>query len=51
MADNHRDSHISPTLTETEARQAEPAGRVRYIMYVSIGAALVGMFIVYLAVF
>lgn len=49
MAENS-DSHISPTLTETQARAGRPTGHVRYIMYISIAAALVGMFIVYLAV-
>lgn len=37
-------------ISPTDARQGQPKGFVRYVMYTSIAAALIGMFIVYLVV-
>ncbi len=38
-------------MNAQDARQGQPQGFVRYIMFTSIAAALIGMFIVYLIVF
>lgn len=39
-----------PVMPRTEARQARTTGRVRYILTVSLGLAVLAMIIVYLVV-
>lgn len=37
-------------ISAQDARQGQPQGFVRYVMYISIAAALIGMFIAYLVI-
>jgi Sec-independent protein secretion pathway component TatC len=41
----------APVVGKEEARQGQPQGFVRTVMYVSIALALLGMFIAYLVIF
>jgi hypothetical protein len=50
MADRNSNHH-APELSAQDARQGQPQGFVRYVMYTSIAAALIGMLIVYLVIF
>ena len=50
MADRNSNHH-TPELSAQDARQGQPQGFVRYVMYTSIAAALIGMLIVYLVIF
>lgn len=36
-------------LTETEARSAQPTGRVRYILAISLSLSILALVVVYLA--
>jgi len=47
MVEEHRPAAV---IGKEEARQGRPQGFVRYVMYISIALALIGMFIVYLVV-
>jgi hypothetical protein len=40
----------APKVSAQDARQGQPQGFVRYVMYTSIAAALIGMFIAYLVI-
>jgi hypothetical protein len=47
MAEQERPA---PVVGKEEARQGQPQGFVRTIMYISIALALLGMFIAYLVI-
>jgi hypothetical protein len=47
MVEENRPSAV---IGKEEARQGRPQGFVRYVMYISIALAVIGMFIVYLVV-
>lgn len=47
MAEQERPA---PVIGKEEARQGRPQGFVRYVMYISIALALLGMFIAYLVI-
>ena len=49
MADRNTDQP-APRVSAQDARQGQPQGFVRYVMYTSIAAALIGMFIAYLVI-
>jgi len=49
MANRDTQEH-APELNAQDARQGQPQGFVRYVMYTSIAAALIGMFIAYLVI-
>jgi hypothetical protein len=40
----------APVIGKEEARQGRPQGFVRYVMYISIALALLGMFVAYLVI-
>lgn len=40
----------APVIGKEEARQGQPQGFVRYVMYISIALAVIGMFIAYLVI-
>lgn len=50
MAEHNPNQH-APEISAQDARQGQPQGFVRYVMYTSIAAALIGMLIVYLVIF